>query len=269
MKIYRFFYSIILFIFSFQIYAQKDRIIITGEIKNDSVSIENVHIINISSNRGSLSNKNGKFQISVKENDTLMFSDIQYMVKKIIINKQHLSDKELTVKLVFNTNKLDEVVIFKNKQPNNPLGLPNAGKEPLNQIERKLNYYSQKSTPNVLLDALILNPILGLFIPRPGGGIEDIYNIISGNRKKHRKLKSLMDQDEIDAINKIRVQEIRTYFKDDFFIKNLSIPVEQIDDFIFFCLPKGIVDLFLKNSNIELIDVFLKESKKYNEPNEN
>ncbi len=263
MKRYQFFYSIILFIFSFQIYAQNERTRITGEIKNDSLPIENVHIINMSSNRGSLSNKNGEFQISVKENDTLMFSDVQYLIKKIIISQDHIINKRLNIKLEFNTNKLDEIVIFKNKNPTNPLGLPNADKKPLNQIERKLNYYSQKSTPNVLLDALIINPILGLFIERPGGGIEDIYNIISGNRKKHRKLKSLVNQDEIDAINKIRIQEIRAHFKDDFFIKNLAIPVEQIDDFILFCIPKGTVDLYLKNKKIEMIDVFLKESKNF------
>ncbi len=253
MKTYRIFYSIILFIFSFQIYAQNDRIKITGEIKNDSVSIENVHIINISSNRGSLSNQNGEFQISVKENDTLMFSEIQYKIKYIIINKNHIISKKVNVKLDFNTNKLDEVVIFKNKQLTNPLGLPNQDKEPLNQIERKLNYYSQQSTPIVILAMLI----------GKSGGIDDLYNIISGNRKKHRKLKSLMDQDEIDAINKIKVQEIREYFKDDFFIQTLQIPQKNINDFIYYCISKEIIYLFENGRHLEIADIFIKNEKEY------
>ncbi|MEN8124146.1 MAG: carboxypeptidase-like regulatory domain-containing protein [Bacteroidota bacterium] len=247
------FYLIILFAFSQQIFSQKDRKLIRGHIKNDSVSIANVHVINISSNRGSLSNMDGEFKISVKENDTLMFSDIQYMVKKVIINKQHLSDKELAVKLEFNTNKLDEVVIFKNKQPTNPLGLPNADKKPLNQIERKLNYYSQESTPIVILAMLLGQK----------GGIDDLYNIISGNRKKHRKLKALMDQDEIDAINKIRIQEIKAHFKDDFFIQTIQIPQENINDFIYYCISKGIISLFEKERYLEMVDIFIKNKTNY------
>ncbi len=253
MKRYQFFYSIILFIFSFQIYAQNERTRITGEIKNDSLPIENVHIINMSSNRGNLSNENGEFQISVKENDTLMFSDIQYLIKKIIVSQDHIINKKLNIKLEFNTNKLDEIVIFKNKQSTNPLGLPNADKKPLNQIERKLNYYSQESTPIVIL-AMLLGQ---------RGGIEDLYNIISGNRKKHRKLKALMDQDETDAFNKIKVEEIRTHFKDDFFLQTLHIPQYNISDYIHYNISNGIISLFEKERYLEMVDIFIKNEADY------
>ncbi len=253
MKRTQFFYSIIIFILSYHLNAQNVRILIRGEIRNDSLPIENVHIINISSSRGSLSNKNGEFKISVKENDTLMFSDIQYKIKEIIINNNHITNKKLNIKLEFNTNKLDEIVIFKNKQSTNPLGLPNADKKPLNQIERKLNYYSQESTPIVIL-AMLLGQ---------RGGIEDLYNIISGNRKKHRKLKALMDQDETDAFNKIKVEEIRTHFKDDFFLQTLHIPQYNISDYIHYNISNGIISLFEKERYLEMVDIFIKNEADY------
>lgn len=233
------------------IHAQDNRILIKGIVLSDSIPVENVHIINMSSNRGSLSNKNGEFKISVKENDTLMFSDIQYKIKEVIINNNHINSKKLIVFLEFNTNKLDEVVIFKNKQLTNPLGLPNADKEPLNQIERKLNYYSQENTAVVIL-AMLLGQ---------RGGIEDLYNIISGNRKKHRKLKSLMDQDETDAFNKIKIEEIRAYFKDDFFTQTILIPQEKINNYISYCLSKGIISLFEKERYLEIVDIFIKNKE--------
>ena len=244
---------LIAFLLIANIYAQDNRILVKGMVLGDSLPIENVHIINISSNRGSLSNKNGEFKISVKENDTLMFSDIQYKIKEIIINNNHIINKKIKVKLDFNTNKLDEIVIFKNKQLTNPLGLPNADKKPLNQIERKLNYYSQESMPIVILAMLLGQK----------GGIEDLYNIISGNRKKHRKLKSLMDQDETDAFNKIRVEEIRTHFKDDLFLQTLHIPQDNISDYIHYCISKGIINLFEKERYLEIVDIFIKNEADY------
>jgi len=253
MKPYQIIILIIQLIITTQLFSQEDRVLIRGEVRNDSLPIDNVHIINLSTNRGSLSNNNGGFQISVKENDTLMFSDIQYKIKEIIINKNHIRSKKLNVYLEFNTNKLDEVVIFKNKELTNPLGLPNAGKKPLNQIERKLNYYSQESTPIVIL-AMLLGQ---------RGGIEDLYNIISGNRKKHRKLKSLMDQDETDAFNKIRVEEIRDHFNDDFFMQTLHIPQENINDFIHYCISNDIIILFEKERYLEMVDIFIKNEAEY------
>ena len=56
--------------------SQENRVLISGEIKNDSVPIENVHIINKSSQKGTITNRIGQFKISVTDKDTLMISDI-------------------------------------------------------------------------------------------------------------------------------------------------------------------------------------------------
>ena len=254
------FYTFIFFILSFQVYAQKELKIINGIVSSDSKAIENVHIINISSNRGTISNNFGEFKISAKENDTISFSNIQFQTKWILINIQHLNSKILKIKLFQKTNNLPEVVV---QNMAKSLGLPNADKKPLNKLERNLNAYSQKSTPMVFLDALLLGPILNNvpFVKQRKGGIDDIYNIISGNRKRDRKLKKLLDEDEKSEITQEYIQRIRDHFQDDFFTKTLKISKENINDFIEFCLPEGIVNLFEKQRYLEIVDIFIQNKE--------
>ena len=253
---------IIVLFFTINLSAQSEQVIIHGTIMNDSVAIGNVHIINKTTNKGTLSNYAGEFKISAKENDTLSFSSIQHQTKWVILTNKQINSKVLKIQLFQKTNNLPEVVV---KNMAKSLGLPNANKKPLNKLERNLNAYSQKSTPMVFLDALILNPILnGIpFVKQKGGGIDDMYNIISGNRKRDRKLKYLLDKDKKNEITQEYVQRIRNYFQDDFFIKTLNISNENINTFINFCLPKDIIFLFRQKRYLELVDIFLIESKTF------
>ena len=252
-------YIFIFFILSFQLYAQKERKIIKGTTLNDSLTIENVHVINKTSNKGTVTNSLGVFQISAKENDTILFSSIQYKNKTVIINKNHLKNNFIRVQLLQKTNKLQEVVIKQSNNMAKSLGLPNADKVPLNKLERKLNYYSQESLPIVILATLLGQQ----------GGIDDIYNIISGNRKRDRNLKRLIDEDKKLEMTQEYMQRIREHFQDDFFINTLTIPKENINDFIKFCLPKDIINLFIKERFIEVIDIFIKNKEGYLNSNKN
>jgi len=247
------FYIFIFFILSFQLYAQNDLQIINGIVSSDSIAIENVHIINISSNRGTISNNFGEFKISVKINDKINFSNIQFENKTIIINKDHLENSFINVQLFQKTNKLKEIVVIQSNNMAKSLGLPNADKIPLNKLERNLNYYSQESVAVVILATLLGQQ----------GGIDDIYNIISGNRKRDRELKYLLDEDKINKITKEYIINIRDHFQDDFFINTLEIPKEDINVFLNYCLPKDIMFLFDKNRYLDLIDVFIIESKAF------
>ncbi|MCF6296946.1 MAG: carboxypeptidase-like regulatory domain-containing protein [Flavobacteriaceae bacterium] len=259
-------YLMFFFLFVIKIQAQDNRHPIHGFVTNDSLPIENVHIINKTTSKGTISNYNGKFNISVKENDTLIFSSIQYKTKWIIVNNQQLKNKSLKIILFQKTNNLPEVIV---KNMAKSLGLPNADKTPLNKLERNLNAYSQKSAPLVFLDALLLGPILNNipFVKQRKGGIDDIYNIISGNRKRDQKLKKLIDEDQELETNQKYIQNIRNHFQDDFFINTLHIPKEKINLFIDYCLPKNIIYLFNKKRHVEVVNIFIKESEDFKPTN--
>ncbi|MEN8187041.1 MAG: hypothetical protein ABFR05_07925 [Bacteroidota bacterium] len=241
---------IILLLFTIQLSAQKESVIINGVVKTDSVYLENIHIINKSSNRGTVTNEKGEFRIYVKLNDSILISGVQFFNKWIQISKHHFERKLIIVDLIQKNNELGEVVI---ENMAKSLGLPNADKKPLNKLDRALTGHSQESVPIVILATLLGQQ----------GGIDDLYYIISGNRKRDRKLKELLLEDKQKEIDQEYIREIRNHFQDDFFINTLQIPRENIDSLIGYCLPKGIVFLFERKRYLEVMDVFIQNKEEY------
>jgi len=232
-------YFILIILSTLKMSAQEVRKAIDGSVQFDSFGIENVHVVNQTARRGTVSNKNGAFKIMVKENDTLKFSDIRFKTRKIIISKKVLQKGNLKVILSLRTNELNEVVVIKRKNMAKELGLPNAGKEPLKPIERKLNYINK------------------------GGNINKLYAWISGDKKKLKLLQKRLDEDRIALDNKVNVQLIRNHFKEDFFIYTLKVPGKNIDGLIYYCLPDGIVHLFENKRYMEVVDIFIKKRDSY------
>lgn len=243
-----------LFVMTFNGFTQKKRIEIQGNIISDSTSVENIHVINKTTKKATTSDYKGRFRIPVKMNDTLVFSSVQFENKTIIINKVHIKNLSIIVSIKSAVNQLSEVKIQKSKNIAGSLGLPNAEKKPLNKLESRLNYHSKASVARVLLGVLL----------REKGSINDIYYITSGKRKKDRKLTKLIENDKFDVYQSQQIQEIRKLYTDAFFTKTLKLPKEEIDFFIKFCDTKGdVIYLFSKHRDLEVIDLFIKESKYY------
>ncbi|MCF6296945.1 MAG: hypothetical protein L3J08_03020 [Flavobacteriaceae bacterium] len=234
-------YLLFIFIYSFQLYAQEERIIIVGEIKNDSLSIDNVHIINLTSKTGTLSNKFGVFEIAVQVNDTILFSNIQFENKIILIQKHHLENKRLRVNFLEDINELDEIIVTIPNDMAKSLGLPNAGKIPLTHTERKVNYYKK------------------------AGNITKLYGLISGDTKRRKKIQRLEEEDKKSKVNQKEILKIRHYFKDEFFIGTLKIEKDDINNFITSCVSKGIIPLYQKGRYLEIVDIFLSKNKSLKE----
>ena len=246
-------FLILFLIFSSQILAQDSRVKISGLVLNDTLRIENVHVINKSTQMGTLTNAKGQFKINASVKDTLMFSNIQFENKIVIITQENLITKYILIKLDELTNELDEVIVKQYDDVSEELGLPNAGKKPLNKLERNLNHYSQKSTPVVILQALFFKP----------GGIDDVYNIISGNRKRDRKLKALIDADRQNETDLLAIDNMRTHFGDEFFVNTIGLEQDEINNYIHFCFSEGIVKLYNDGRLIEVIDIFLKNKEAF------
>lgn len=244
---------LVVILLAFKSYAQNKRIIIQGLIASDSSAVENIHIINSTTKKATISDFKGRFRISVKENDTITFSAVQFENKVINITKNHIKNLSIFVSIKSAVNELSEVLIEKSENIAGSLGLPNADKKPLNKLENRLNYHTKASLPLAIL-AVLLNK---------RGTISDMYYIISGKRKKDRKLTKLLEDDEYNLYTQQEIQKIRVHFKDVFFTETLKIPKQEIDYFIKYCTTKNIIYLFNKNRTLEVIDVFIKESKPF------
>ena len=101
----------LLMISQLSIAQETSRRIIHGQAVNDSIKVENVIIFNTSAKLGTVTKLNGTFEIKARENDTLVFSSLQFKSKKVVISKEDISASVFLVNLTAFTNQLAEVIV--------------------------------------------------------------------------------------------------------------------------------------------------------------
>jgi len=257
----------------YQTNAQIVRRSIIGRISNDSISVESIHIVNKNTKKGTISNKYGMFKIPVKVNDTLVFDGIQFQKKELRITKKMFKSKTVDVILAQKINKLQTVEIKNINLSGELLNDAKKVKKPVSMVSKNALDFSNIDF-NVVdnIDAIdrmeAPNPFKGTNAQaQPGGNIlgllgfvlKPAINGISKIGRRKRKLKHAKKKRQKIALtvpNKIRAE-----FGDTFFVNQLKIPKNKIDAFILYCESKGIVDLYMNDKKIELIQVLIKESK--------
>lgn len=255
--------------------AQENRVLISGSIISDTQTEENIHIHNKNSQKGAISNHQGEFSIPVKENDTLVFSGIQFYKKEIFITKQILINRKIHVELFQKINELDEVEVrtlnlsgnliidTKNIKDSismvNPMALDfsmiDFSKPVIYEIDRTKPPDPRNLTnPHIPIGGNILGLLSFVLDPL----MDEVVKI--GQRKRRLKQEKYLYQKEVKKSHENIVNDLG----ESFFIKTLKIPREEIDDFIRHCKSKGIIDLYIKHRKVEVIDILIKESKNYN-----
>lgn len=197
---------------------------LSGKVTNRGEGVADVHVLNTTQKRATITNPDGEFQITVFVNDTLFFSSIQLQNKSLIISEAMLKSGYIIVPIGEFVNELDEVILMPfnltgdlSRDMNqmktekvvvaSTLGLPNAYVKPITQAERKLN---EATTGGGLIP---LNPLM---------------NAISGRTKYLKKVLAYQEK-------YARTNRVRDFYADSLFVKNLGIPEEKIEDFMYFC----------------------------------
>ncbi len=257
--------------------AQDSRIIIKGSIMSDSIFVDNTHIVNKNSNKGSISNNYGEFSISVKENDTLLISGIQYYNKIITVSDQHVRNKFIKVILIQKTYELQEIKVnthylsgrlsFDARNVSDTISIVNKGaldfskfdfiKPVLGEVDdvhlKNPTDINQQNNPNTPITGDIKKLLLTLFDP--------IINKIDNNKQPN----SLKLSKEI-IYNKGIIdfpEKLVSDFGEHFFTVALKIPIDEITPFINHCTSKGIIELYAENRKIEVLDILIQESILY------
>jgi|FLOH01.1.fsa_nt_gi hypothetical protein len=268
--------TILFFIgFTFQTQAQIARLSLVGKVSNDYESVESIHILNKNTKKGTISNSYGMFKIPVKENDTLVFDGIQFKKKEIVITIEILKSKTLEVTLVQNVNQLDEIEIKNHNLSGDLLTDAKNVKKPVSQVGNgALNFGNIDFNVVDDIDAIDRlkppDPFVNSRAQFQGGGnilglLGFVLSPIANEIDKIGQLKRKRKQAKKTYAKKALTvpDEIRADFGDAFFVEKLKIPTENIEWFINYCKPKGIVGLYMSNKKIELIAVLMVESKEY------
>lgn len=230
MKLFK---SIILFLFLSPTFTHGQELtLLKGKVTSQIKELNEVYVTNLRSDTNTLTDKNGNFTMFVKVRDTLQFSGLQIITKKIVIDEKDVAKKLYVINLEAKIFPLDEVEIKKYGNINAvSLGILQKPAKVYTPAERKLKTASDfDPTANV-------GTMMGGSI-----GLDPIFNAISGRTAMLKKELKVERKEYL-------LQRIEYLFKEEYFIENLKIPKEYLRGFWYYAVedPKLVAALNAKN----------------------
>ncbi len=235
--------------------SQENRSIISGNIYCFEKPVDDVHILNLSTKLGVISNKYGEFQLFGALNDTLLFSSLQYKKTKIVISENQIQNKHIVVQLYPLVNQLNEVYIE---------GLTGVLESDMNKVPEdtipKISFVFDSSTKYIIskfdenkstkkVNAQDFTDPIGPMVSSP---------LPDRKAEALRRFKKALKQKK-DFPEKIKNELGIEYFTD-----VLKIPKDKINHFLSYCEYRNIIDKYHNDKQLEVIEILNEESVNYN-----
>lgn len=225
-------------------YSQEKSRRISGMILFNKTAVSDVHIINLNTNQGTITNDDGWFEIPVSIGDSLKFTHVNLNEKYLKITKENILNNQIIIYLEEKTYSLNEITLEKPKS---------------------IFYIDPEMVPPTIVNAKTLNlPNANTSVKkdnsivrfRSGGvvSLDNLINSLNGTKRRQKELIKISNEDT-------ELAKIRTYFTDDFFITDLHIKEEFINPFLNYCLAQNITHYFFKNDYLKLTTILMAESK--------
>jgi hypothetical protein len=256
----------ICYLFSIVAFSQEiDRITVNGRIVVSAQDKEGVTVYNTSSNKGTFTDENGEFKIDVILNDVVEFSALQFKDFTVVISERILETKQMTVILVEEINKLDEVVLL-------PFGLTGNLNADLENVR----------TYNVSLDAVYFgldhiedfefsadyntkaeNIAFNEYNPR----VDNMLNLVNlagflVSQVADIDGNEMTKQDK--ALNKTPFKKALEQYSVNFIHVNFNIPLNKIEAFVEYVENEGVdEDLLAKNKEVQFLERINQLSQSY------
>lgn len=111
-KIFQNFWSLLflMLLTGFSVQAQNSKIL-NGEIISRNPDVEKIHVINLTKEKGAVTNAEGKFSIIATENDSIYVSSVQFENKYVVITREMMRTGKMSIELIDKMNELAEVMI--------------------------------------------------------------------------------------------------------------------------------------------------------------
>ncbi len=236
-----------------------------GKVIAQGKDITGVVVRNINTQKATITDENGNFEIAAKQNDSLIFLAVQFKNKIVPITPEIFNTNFITVPLEEFVNELDEVVVrpydltgdidkdlqnlkLEKDVSAEALGLPNADVKIITQSERKLQeadsgkffyYYVVGAAVNI---NKILNRILG-------------------------RTKMLKNRVAIDK-KYAQTQRVQDAFVDSLFIDTLKIPSDKFSEFMYFCEVDAAFDAVVQTDDqLKIWEFLINKSVAYRRNN--
>lgn len=229
----------------------------------DSINlIKDVHVVNLSSEKGTYSNDFGQYRIIASFGDTIQFTSVQYETVKRVITDQIVFSKKINLELVKKSIVLEEIVLKKHDLTG--YLLTDRRKVPLDSIAKlkksmldliiEISDKEKEGLPKNV-DAsqrgTSITSTRNTDPTRSFKGVGGILGIGSGKKKKERIRKI--------TSNNFSTKNLVSDIGLDFFT-DLKIPETKVYAFIDYCKQFKIKELYQQKKVLDIIDL-LKTKK--------
>lgn len=188
--------------FSLNLVAQSS-VRIKGVVKVENASAEGIHVLNLVSEKATITDVNGGFFLEVKEDDLLVFSAVHLNYWRKSITANEIKAAYIEIEMTAKENQLDEVVVTENVSVTaQSLGI--------------ITYVPKTYTP---AERRIRTATTGFLDP--------LLNWMSGRTKDLKK------QLEVEKRERFIIR-LESYFNDGFFIETLKIPEIYVSGFKYY-----------------------------------
>jgi hypothetical protein len=212
---------------------------LNGKVTADYNDLEGIYIVNLKTERATLTERGGYFSITASVGDTLMFSAVQFKGLKVALKESDFAKELLFVKLETLVRSLDEVRINEYKNINAvSLGIISPNTKHYTPAERKL--YTATS----------------------GGGILPVDPILNWMSGRTAMLKKEVEVEKKETL----ISKIETWYEEKYFIDKLKIPNDYVKGFLFFIVEDTKFVEAIKNKNKTMATFIMNElAVKYKE----
>ena len=225
-----------LLLFSVQLFSQSNgEKLLRFKVISDSSSVEGINVINLVTEKTTVTASDGTFSIYAKQDDLLVLTAVNFEYKRKIIEEEDLKSDLIMIRMVSKVTQLDEVIV--NQYPHmNPrdLGIVPKNQKIYTPAERRL--YSAQTGP-----------------------VDIIANLISGRTKQLKKELEVSKKEQL-------LEKMEFLYEDKYYTETLKIAPEYIDGFQYYLIEDAEFVTALKDRN-KTMTMFLasKLAVKYNQ----
>lgn len=204
--------------------------------------LKGAHLFNLNSVLGTITNDEGKFELTTSPNDTIYVSYLGYQSIKLKITNDLLKGNELVVELHEKREQITEVVVTSHKLIGVlEIDAKNVPKDKYARIH--INGLPQTYEVGVKAKRTYTSPVDALFHP-----IDFVYNMFGKKPKQLKKLKKLRDDDNLRNL-------LESKFNRELMMEYLDMGAEELNELLNEC---NYSDYFIKSaSDLQLIEAVL------------
>lgn len=205
---------------------EKQQIELSGTIIEAETgnAVPYVHVVNKNTRKGSVSNTEGRFWMTMGKTDTVLFSAIGFEPYAFTVKDQVKSDKLIvTIEMNTSTMELQPVKVFAYKDEHALKKAIIAMEVPIEEDRKRIQLPGFNYGPTKEVRPSVLNPISLL------------HNAFSRDVKEQKKLAQYQQQESYQNLLKAKYNEAVV-------IELTGLPEDDVKDFMKFCqLPESFI----------------------------